>query len=55
MTNWIFISNPNRFRMDDWLRVNQLIGCNRKQILGYEEFWSKAMDDAATGTHHRNI
>ena len=25
MTNWIFISNPNRFRMDDWLRVNQII------------------------------
>lgn len=25
MTNWIFISNPNRFRMDDWLRVNQFI------------------------------
>ena len=25
MTNWIFISNPNRFRMDDWLRENQFI------------------------------
>ena len=25
MTNWIFISNPSRFRMDDWLRVNQFI------------------------------
>ena len=25
MTNWIFISNPNRFRMDDWLKVNQFI------------------------------
>jgi 5-methylcytosine-specific restriction protein A len=25
MTNWIFISNPNKFRMDDWLRVNQFI------------------------------
>ena len=25
MTNWIFISNPNRFRMADWLRVNQFI------------------------------
>lgn len=25
MTNWIFISNPNRFKMDDWLRVNQFI------------------------------
>lgn len=25
MTSWIFISNPNRFRMDDWLRVNQFI------------------------------
>ena len=25
MTNWIFISNPNRFRMDDWLKVNQFL------------------------------
>lgn len=25
MTKWIFISNPNRFRMDDWLKVNQFI------------------------------
>ena len=25
MTNWIFISNPNKFMMDDWLRVNQFI------------------------------
>ena len=25
MTSWVFISNPNRFRMDDWLRVNQFI------------------------------
>ena len=25
MDNWIFISNPKRFRMDDWLAVNQYI------------------------------
>jgi 5-methylcytosine-specific restriction protein A len=25
MDSWIFISNPKRFRMDDWLAVNQYI------------------------------
>ena len=25
MDNWIFISNPNRFRMADWLKSNQFI------------------------------
>ena len=25
MDNWIFISSPKRFRMDDWLKVNQFI------------------------------
>ena len=25
MDNWIFISSPKRFRMDDWLKANQFI------------------------------
>ena len=25
MDNWIFISSPKRFRMDDWLKSNQFI------------------------------
>lgn len=25
MNSWIFISNPKRFRMDDWLKRNQFI------------------------------